>query len=265
MIFGAAGDWGPDPSATANSACANGVELFLGLGDYSYESGTDDKVWFAKLACLQDKFYGALGNHDDADSAIYSNLFWSTAGRHFTNWNYYSVVELPVSPPRTFIWLIALNTDAPDLDFLEHILAGDSAIAKWKIVFFHKPLYTSPGGHAPDEMGIRDKAVPLFDKYHVDLVLQGHNHNYQRSYPLNYGKGGDEPSIVDSGKGTIYVVAGTGGESHYPSTSQAPYIKRQFSDAFGFLKLSISENMLLGEFIANGQTTSRDIFGIQKV
>jgi len=85
-------------------------------------------------------------------------------------------------------------------------------------------VYTSPGEHAPDEAEIRDKVVPLFDQYHVNLVLQGHNHNYQRSYPLNYGSGDDKPKVVASG--TTYIVAGTGGESHYPLDDQKYYIAK---------------------------------------
>lgn len=86
----AAGDWGPDPSQTAATACYAGAGVMLGLGDYSYESGTNDKAWFAKMGCLSGKFVGALGNHGVADaknllpnllakdpySSLSSALFW---------------------------------------------------------------------------------------------------------------------------------------------------------------------------------------------
>jgi len=246
VVLGAAGDWGPDPSATANNACSHGVQVFLGLGDYSYESELEDKAWFDKVACLKTIFYGALGNHDDSASQMYSELFWSTAGRQFANWNYAFAAR--ASSPK--IWCTALNTDAPDLDFLEHSLASNTD-AEWKIVYFHKPLYTSPGAHAPDEAGIRDRAVPLFDRYHVDIVLAGHNHNYQRSAPLNFGSGDDNPDIVPDGKGTIYIVAGTGGEGGYAMSAQAKYMVKQFSDHHGFVRLTVSEKTLQGQFIAN--------------
>ena len=54
--------------------------------------------------------------------------------------------------------------------------------------------------------------VPLFDKYHVDLVLQGHNHNYQRGYPLKADMVTETrpDSIYQNPKGSIYMVVGTG-------------------------------------------------------
>ena len=61
----------------------------------------------------------------------------------------------------------------------------------WIIVYYHKTAYTSPSIGTPlTEINpfteFRDLYHPLFDNYHVDLVLEGHEHNYQRSYPLKY-------------------------------------------------------------------------------
>ena len=54
--------------------------------------------------------------------------------------------------------------------------SANSSIA-WKIVLFHKPPYVSPGGEGPLK-GLSQAMHPLFDKYHVDFVLEGHDHNY---------------------------------------------------------------------------------------
>lgn len=245
MIICAAGDWGPNPSPTATTACAQHPDLMLGLGDYSYESGADDKAWFLKMGCLQDKFVGALGNHDAGDADIYRLLFGHPST---SNWNF--------SLNFQDVHILAINTESADFQFIENDLKVQS---KWKIVIFHRPVYTSPGGHAPDEAGIRDKVVPLFDQYNVNLVLQGHNHNYQRSYPLNYGSGNDKPKVVASG--TTYIVAGTGGESHYDFSDQAYYIAKQFSDTFGVICLSVTPTSIVGKFVANDLTV-RDNFTI---
>src|SRR5215831_9082636 len=219
MIICAAGDWGPDPSATSATACLQKPDLMLALGDYSYESGAEDKIWFSKMGCLQHRFVGALGNHDAGDANIYRSLFGHPST---SNW----IFSLNFQD----VHILAINTESPDFQFIENDLKIQP---KWKIVIFHRPVYTSPGGHPPDEAppgyraGIRDKVVPLFDRYHVDLVLPGHNHNYQRSFPLNYGQEGDNPKIMTSG--TTYIIAGTGGESHYGLTSQKYYIAKQFS------------------------------------
>ncbi len=70
--------------------------------------------------------------------------------------------------------------------------------AAFRIVTFHKPPYTNlwsrKGGYDGEEF-VRDKWVPLFQRYRVDLVVAGHSHAYER---------GRE-------KGVTYVTVGGGG------------------------------------------------------
>jgi len=72
----------------------------------------------------------------------------------------------------------------------------------WTIVVQHQPLFTVSKGR--DYVEMRKILEPIFDKYHVDLVLEGHDHAYARSYPLTDGK------IVQPGKGTVYVISVSG-------------------------------------------------------
>lgn len=90
--------------------------------------------------------------------------------------------------------LAALRAD-PTVDF---IVAG-----------FHHCAYCSNTVHGSDG-GVRDAWGALFDQYGVDLVVNGHNHSYERTYPLR----GGEPA---SG-GTTYITAGAGGQAAYPTT-----------------------------------------------
>lgn len=70
--------------------------------------------------------------------------------------------------------------------------------ATWKIAVFHFPPYN---GKEP-YLNIQEEWVPIFDKYHVDLVFGGHFHYYMRSKPLNNG------SVVNSfNEGTTYVIS----------------------------------------------------------
>ncbi|HEX3448664.1 MAG TPA: metallophosphoesterase family protein [Isosphaeraceae bacterium] len=75
--------------------------------------------------------------------------------------------------------------------------------ASWKFVMFHHPVY--PSHPWRDSPAMREHWVPIFDKHHVDLVLQGHDHAYQRTYPLRGHRRVDTP-----GDGTIYVIAVSG-------------------------------------------------------
>ncbi len=75
--------------------------------------------------------------------------------------------------------------------------------ATWKLVMFHHPVY--PSHPWRDTPALREHWVPIFDKHHVDLVLQGHDHAYLRTYPLRAHRRVDRP-----GQGTVYVIAVSG-------------------------------------------------------
>jgi 3',5'-cyclic AMP phosphodiesterase CpdA len=74
--------------------------------------------------------------------------------------------------------------------------------ARWKIAIFH-PVY--PSHPWRDMPALRAHWVPVFDKHHVDLVLQGHDHAYLRTYPMHGHRRVEGPD-----RGTIYVVAVSG-------------------------------------------------------
>jgi hypothetical protein len=68
---------------------------------------------------------------------------------------------------------------------------------------FHHPVY--PSHPERDTPVLREHWVPIFDKHHVDMVLQGHDHAYLRTYPMH----GHHP-VASPTEGTIYVVAVSG-------------------------------------------------------
>lgn len=99
-------------------------------------------------------------------------------------------------------------------------LRGD-ATTDFIVVGIHNCPYTTNTVH-PSEHEIRDRFGPLFDEYSVDLVVSGHNHAYERSYPLRAGvptvTATARGAVVDPSRdGTLYVVAGAGGQVGYPS------------------------------------------------
>ncbi len=87
------------------------------------------------------------------------------------------------------------------------------------VVAFHNCMYCSNAVHASDG-GNRGRWAPIFDEYAVDLVVNGHNHCYERTHPMRAGAvsrqvatGGTVRPETD---GTTYVTAGGGGQSPYP-------------------------------------------------
>ncbi|KNB51089.1 purple acid phosphatase family protein [Streptomyces caatingaensis] len=86
------------------------------------------------------------------------------------------------------------------------------------VVFFHHCAFSTTNGHASDG-GVRAAWVPLFEKHKVDLVINGHNHVYERTDAIRRGRVGRKVPIggtADSSRdGIVYVTAGGAGKSLY--------------------------------------------------
>ena len=249
--FATAGDWGSNSNTTNTVAriIKSKVPLVIGLGDYCY-CASPEVWWNGVVSPLKGiMFRGAEGNHEVSDSPNNASELLKDFGQK--NWtssfNYKNV---------HFV-ILDEEHGKPDGNALDKDLATARAdpTIKWIIVAFHEPIYTSPSDHAPDENGIKSTVLPLFDKYHVDLVLQAHNHNYQRSSRLKADH--QDPS------GSVYMVVGTGGQDFYPLYGQASNMTKQFSGIHGFLKVDVSDTRLVGNFIANDGTI-KDTFTINK-
>ncbi len=100
-----------------------------------------------------------------------------------------------------FVVLDSNLDPASQTAWLEAQLAGSKAT--WKFVAYHHPAYSS----APrrDNLKLRELWTPLFDKYQVDLALQGHDHAYLRTYPM---KG--QQRVGSPKEGTVYIVSVSG-------------------------------------------------------
>jgi 3',5'-cyclic AMP phosphodiesterase CpdA len=99
--------------------------------------------------------------------------------------------------------LTAYDTDAAatQAEWLDRVLSRTNAT--WKFVMMHHPIF--PSHPWRDVPALRNRLVPIFDKHHVDFVLQGHDHAYQRTYPMRNHERARTPS-----DGTIYLMAVSG-------------------------------------------------------
>ena len=79
--------------------------------------------------------------------------------------------------------------------------ARNDSDTDWIIVLQHHPAF-SASNHG-SERRVQTHFVPLYHKYEVDLVFAGHDHNYERSYPIN-----KDGIPIEDGFGVMYVVAG---------------------------------------------------------
>lgn len=96
-------------------------------------------------------------------------------------------------------------------------LRADPAI-DFIVAQFHHCAYCTNAVHASDG-GVRDHWLAAFDEFAVDLVVNGHNHSYERAHPLKAGVvTGEAPNgavVRPAEQGTTYITAGGGGQIAY--------------------------------------------------
>jgi len=191
------------------------ADFGLYVGDIIYPKGAEadqDEKYFVPYKSIIDKqtCWTALGNHDqraERGVAYYLNRALPVPDTladplHGNRWYAFSFGAA---------LFIALDSSEPanpiQKRFLRRILKN-SRDKLWKFVFFHQPPYAtpylneSPCSHASD-MSARDNWSPLFEKYEVDVVFNGHNHTYQRSRLRR--------DYFPDKKGVYYFVSGGGG------------------------------------------------------
>jgi hypothetical protein len=222
--IGAAGDWGSARNdnweQTVDLMIDNKINLALGLGDYSYGSVEEFEPVINELKETKIPMKGARGDHD---SNSYAELFGQP-----------SMVFAFDAGLARIILLDSEKSASSNAEFLEKELKATKQ--PWKIVVTTTPLYTSPSDHRAD----KDQTTalqPLLDKYGVDLVIWGDNHNYER--------------IKFPNKHTVFIQSGTGGESHYEFEGQINESIYQNDNDYGFTKILISPSSLMGQFISH--------------
>eukprot|EP01133_Synstelium_polycarpum_P012931 gene12931-15198_t len=110
-------------------------------------------------------------------------------------------------------------------------------IYPWIVVCAHSPMYSSSTGHGGSDLAFREKIEPLLEKYSVNLVISGHDHGYERSYPvINDRVLNSDRASYNSDDGTIHILAGTGGADADPWLDQPDWSLTRESSA-GYTKI----------------------------
>gem|GEM_PF-340673 len=257
-----AADWGckEDAKKTSKNIQDKNPELVIAAGDLSYEDSAD--CWTNIISPFESKLKVSMGDHEYHDTqggktgVINEYLNPLDIAKTYYSFDLHNAHFLFIDP------YLDYSHGSPQYNFIENDLKTASTNPKidWTFVAEHIPLYTSPSKH-PANSTIRDTYHPLFDKYGVDLVFSGDNHNYQRTFPLKYNNNnGDSSNPVipnrqqnnyNNDNGVIYLITGTAGRSHYEINQQAPFIAKQDDKNFGFLNIVIRHSTLKGTFYGN--------------
>jgi Calcineurin-like phosphoesterase len=278
--FGAAGDWGCSSntkSTVSNIRSHNSPERIFGIGDYSYTS--TPTCWLNIIDAIKSRTRIAIGNHEDDSSEGFSS-YMSAFGLSKT---YYSFTYGNVR-------IIVMDTDhdsyskgSSQYNFVISQLqqASTDSNIKWIIVYMHKQMYTSSNtcsssscsNTGSEATNLRNIYHSQFGKYGVDVVLNGHVHDFQRTFPIKYDSGSPSSPIVTSSASTdyfdpygqIFAVVGTGGVNIHALSGKASWVKYQQDDRFGALDISIENSgyKLVGRYYTNDKV-QRDVFTITK-
>jgi len=216
----------------------------LALGDLAYPDGSKEN-----FACY-DKTWGRAksrtrpspGNHEfhSAGAAYYFEYFGAAAGDpkdgyysfDFGGWH-----------------IISLNSECKEIGGCQ---AG-SREEKWlradlaahptacTLAYWHKPLFSSGGAHG-NNPEIKPLWQALYDA-NADLVLNGHDHDYERFAPQ------DPEGALDAKRGIREFVVGTGGKNHRPFGEPKPNSELRDATAFGVLKLTLRAKSYDWQFI----------------
>ncbi|GAB3711154.1 hypothetical protein GCM10027592_48440 [Spirosoma flavus] len=294
---------------------SNSTDLWMLIGDNSYDG--DDPTYQTKFfdryqatsLMKNSVMYSVPGNHDYNNSAV-------LAENH--NIPYFSIFNFPTNAeaggvasgtkewysfdygPIHFVMLDGYGLrnvggiqkrfyedtiNHPQVIWLKNDLASTNK--KWKIVYQHFPAY-SQGSHnsetESDLIAIRQVINPILERYGVDIVMAGHSHVYERSYPLHDlyntnsmttyannpsafrfagddsngrydGSGGSCPYKKTSEKkkqGTVYVVSGSAGAlGKIPGLGTHPamvYTQKEIGGSFYF---EVEDNRLDAKFLQN--------------
>jgi hypothetical protein len=215
-----------------------------------------------------------LGHHDVEDGQAKMDQYLNSFGmeKPFYSYEYNKVHFLVMSAKSVYY------KGSEQYNFVSEDLkkASENKDVNWIVVSSYGPPYTSPSEHTAFKE-LRDVYHPIFEEYGVDLVLSGHNHNYQRTYPMTYNPNdSSEPVITNEGTteydgqkdGIVFAIVGTGGVNFYSFEGQAPFVDTQFANKFGFLNIDISNGnphtKLTGTFYDNKGNQILDQFTIDK-
>ncbi len=293
---------------------SNYTDLWLWLGDNAYCCGTDIEYqrqifdFYGSKVLGNTVFFPVPGNHEYYETAT---------GQIDKKINYYNVISVPTKgelgglPSNTKeyyafnygnIHIIALDSYGLDegkyrlsdpqskqYQWLINDLEANKGKSLWTIITFHHPPYTKRSHDSDGEadlVAIREALVPIFDKYKVDLVLNGHSHSYERSHLMKghvgksftfndyihptqwangrYEKKADSRPYINKDEGTIYCVVGSAGRLDWNGDPN-PHPSSVYSNISigGSLLFTINNNRLDARWVASDGVI-RDNFTVFK-
>jgi hypothetical protein len=237
--------------ATGDLIRAANPNYVLALGDLQYEDGTQTQyagsyipTWGSFKAITKAV---AGGSHDTYGGGYFSTYFGAAAGTPNQNWYSFDTANG---------WhIIVINSycnQNGNCAAMDSWLAADLAAHpnSCSIGAWHEPAFTSGTRHN-NEADMQNE-FQMMANAGVEMILSGHEHNYERLGPYN-ASGQSDPN------GTTYFVVGTGGKSLETMAPSMEPLSRSFSQTtYGVLQLTLHSNSADFEFVHEPGKTFTD-------
>ncbi|GAA1854228.1 CBM96 family carbohydrate-binding protein [Asanoa iriomotensis] len=240
---------GSGDSTTA--ALINGISgTVFTTGDNVYNNGTASEFnsyYQPTWGAFKSRTRPSPGNHDYNTSGAtgYYNYFGAQAGPSGQGYYSYNLGNWHIVSLNSNI---SMSATSAQVTWLKNDLAANTRPCT--LAYWHHPLFTSGANHAPST-STRPLYQALYDG-NADVVVWGHNHQYERFAPMNPSGG------LDNSRGLRSFVAGMGGADHYGFGTIQPNSQARNSDTFGVLKFTLHDNSYDWQFVPQSGKTYND-------
>lgn len=217
----------------ATAAAVADANFVVALGDLQYPGGDSTTSWNGydqSWGPLAAKTLPVIGNHEwlSTNAQLFYN-YW--AGKGFPQPR--NVWSRTLGNGWTFV---GVDANCGKTDCAAEVIALDAALwtaGPCAIVGWHQPRWSS-GDHGSSPNKRLDKLWSMTVAHGVPLVLNGHEHSYERTTPFGF---------------TTEVIVGTGGKSQDAPTPPASFTAKQIDSTFGHLRLSLTANTYTAQYI----------------
>jgi calcineurin-like phosphoesterase family protein len=224
-----------EQAGTATLVQSLGPTAVAALGDEQYESGTSAEFagsFEPSWGQFKSLIHPAVGNHEYLTSGAsgYFGYFGGAAGDPTKGYYSFELGDWHLIALNSNCEYVSCAAGASQEQWLRADLASHSS--RCTLAYWHHPLFTSgPSKGQADNLATRPLWQALYDN-HADVVLNGHDHDYERFAP-------QAPDGQRDPNGIREFVVGTGGKSHFAISTTSPNSEAQNADVFGVLLLGL--------------------------
>ncbi len=266
--FAAIGDFGggsPGEAQNAANIAGAGTQFIQTLGDNIYPAaGLPDPNFTTTYSDFDARFFKPFG------PAVQSQAFFPANGNqeYYGDGEFWATFPMPGANHSwySYDWgdahILVLDSEQPytpgsaQYSFAQADLAAHQADA-WRIVVIPRPPYSSTSATSSSQ-ATRQYLVPLFQSEHVDLVLSGNSHNYERTVPLT-----DDVPVASGG--ITYIVSGGGGNGFnaFGAYTQ-PWTAFRESSYYEYTRITVTPTSLTADAVRSDTNSVFDTTTIQR-